>query len=200
MQARKCPRCCVASSASKADAARCLSGELLSEHRGWAARSGRAVVATTDARPARGYASCEGVQIPALIPIMTARKHFSLLLQAVTVWFVFWLIGLPFDYYQTVSTLTMAIASVLITLGTSLAAIVLLRVGRNETRMRRAFWLSLYYTLPFAVLDLLYCVVYLGHGDNFLVRYWYLSIFYVTPWLTFLPTAALLRERVPAAQ
>ena len=125
---------------------------------------------------------------------MTPRKHIVLLLQALLVWFAFWLIGLP-AYYQQYSTVTMAVAIALLSVATSLAALVVLRAGRDETRMRRAFWLSLYYTVPFAALDALYCGWYLGHGEGFLAKYWYLTVFYVTPWLTFMPTAALLRQR-----
>ncbi len=124
---------------------------------------------------------------------MTLRKHVILLLQAIAVWFGFWIVGLP-DYYQQYSTVTMAVASVFLSVATSLAAILVLRVGRNETRMRRAFWFSFYYTVPFATLDWLYCGWYLGIGPQFLGKYWYLTVFYITPWLTFLPTAALLRR------
>jgi uncharacterized membrane protein len=125
---------------------------------------------------------------------MTPRKHFGLLLQAICVWFVFWLIGLP-SYYQQYSTAALAVASVLLSVAISLAAILVLRRGRDETRMPRAFWISVYYTIPFAALDALYCGWYLGHGLDFIATYWYLSVFYVTPWLTFVPTAALLRAR-----
>lgn len=59
----------------------------------------------------------------------------------------------------------------------------------------RAFWLSLCYTLPFAALDALYCGWYLGHGHDFLAKYWYLTVFYVTPWLTFRPTSVLLSRK-----
>ena len=52
----------------------------------------------------------------------------------------------------------------------------------------------MYYTLPFALLDTLYCGIYLGHGAHYLTQYWYLSVFYVTPWLTFMPTEYLLRN------
>jgi hypothetical protein len=107
---------------------------------------------------------------------------------------MFWLIGMP-DYYQQYSTVTMAIVCVLLTLITSLAAIIVLRLGRPETRMRLAFWCSFYFTLPFALLDALYCGAYLKHGHEFVFKYWYLSVFYITPWLTFMPTAALLRNR-----
>lgn len=138
------------------------------------------------------------IKLDAFLSEMTARKHFGLLLQAICVWLVFWLIGLP-SYYQQYSTAAMAVASILLSVGISLAAILVLGGGGDETRMPRAFWLSVYYTFPFAALDALYCGWYLGHGSEFLAKYWYLSVFYVTPWFTFMPTAALLRrQRAPA--
>ncbi len=125
---------------------------------------------------------------------MSPRKHVTLLLQAVAAWGAFWLAGLP-SYYQQYSMLVMAVASILLSVAISLSAVVVLRGGREETRRSRAFWFSVYFTLPFAALDALYCGWYLGHGADYLHSYWYLTIFYVTPWLTFLPTAALLGSR-----
>jgi hypothetical protein len=123
---------------------------------------------------------------------VTPRKHFSLFLSAVCVWAAFWLAGLP-SYYQQYSVITMAVATNLLSVATALAAVFVLRRGRAETRLARAFWLCFYYTVPFAALDALYCGVYLDQGPSFLLKYWYLSIFYITPWLTFIPTALLLR-------
>ncbi|WOB07781.1 hypothetical protein [Piscinibacter gummiphilus] len=130
---------------------------------------------------------------------MTPRKHLTLLLQAIGVWFIFWLIGLP-AYYQQYATVTMAVASVLLSVAISLAAIAVLRGVDDDARKPRAFWLSVYYTAPFAALDALYCGWYLGHGPGFLGRYWYLTVFYVTPWLTFIPTAVLLRRQSTSAR
>ncbi len=124
---------------------------------------------------------------------MNSRKHVSLLLQGISVWAAFWLAGLP-SYYQQYSLVALAVGSVLLSVAISLAAIFILRRGKDSTRLKRAFWISVYYTVPFAALDTLYCGVYLGHGASFLIKYWYLSVFYVTPWLTFIPTALLLRE------
>jgi hypothetical protein len=123
---------------------------------------------------------------------VTPRKHFSLFLPAVCVWAAFWLAGWP-SYYQQYSVVTMAVATNLLSVATSLAAVFVLRRARAETRLARAFWLCLYYTVPFAALDALYCGLYLGQGPGFLNKYWYLSIFYITPWLTFIPIALLLR-------
>jgi hypothetical protein len=122
---------------------------------------------------------------------MHIRKHLGLFLQGVSVWGAFWLAGLP-AYYQQYSTVALAIACILLSVAISLAAILILRSGREDKRMSRAFWLSFYYTVPFAALDALYCGWYLGHGAGFFAMYWYLTIFYITPWLTFIPTAVLL--------
>jgi hypothetical protein len=125
---------------------------------------------------------------------MTLRNHARLLAQAIAAWLAFWIVGLP-DYYQQYSTVTMGVACVLLSVAISLAAIALLRPCRPECRMRRAFWLSFYFTLPFAALDALYCGWYLDVGAAFLTSYWYLWVFYLSPWLTFMPTAALLGNR-----
>ena len=125
---------------------------------------------------------------------MSRTKHLSFLIQAVVAWALFWLIGLP-NYYQQYSTLLMGVACTVLSVIISLGAVWVLVRCRAEIRTSRAFWISVYFTLPFAVLDTLYCAVYLGHGASYLVSYWYLTVFYITPWLTFLPTAWLLNAK-----
>lgn len=122
---------------------------------------------------------------------MNTRKHFVLLLQSSSLWLLFWLVGLP-DYYQQYSTVVMGVLCTLLSVALSLFAVLMLLRCRPETRMSRAFWLSLYYTVPFAIYDALYCGWYLGLGAGFLVSHWYLTVFYFSLWLTFIPTACLL--------
>lgn len=128
---------------------------------------------------------------------MQTRHHLKLLLQALAVWFAFWVLGWP-DYYQQYSPTLVGIGSVLLSVGISLAALLVLSRARPEQRRSRAFWLSLYFTLPLAILDSWYCGIWLGHGVTYLWTYWYLSVFYLTPWLTFIPTAWLLNRDAPA--
>ncbi len=123
---------------------------------------------------------------------MSFRKHLALLIQGVVVWFAFWLLGLP-DYYQQYSPTAIGIGCVLLSVALSLMAVWVLRRGRDAHRMSRAVWISFYYTVPFAVLDTFYCGVYLGLGWAYFWKYWYLTVFYLSPWLTFPPTAWLLR-------
>jgi hypothetical protein len=127
---------------------------------------------------------------------INTRQHTSFLAQAVLVWAAFWVLGLP-KYYQQYSQTALAVGSILLSVAISLSALVALIRVREERRMARAFWISFYFTVPFAVLDTWYCGFYLGHGWAYVWKYWYLGVFYFTPWLTFVPTALLLRG-VPA--
>lgn len=122
---------------------------------------------------------------------MTPARHASLLGQAVTVWAVFWVLGWP-DYYQQYSPTILGVGSTLLSVGISLWAVGALVPVAPAQRMNRALWLSLYFTVPLAALDTMYCGIYLGHGHEYLWRYWYLSVFYLTPWITLPPTAWLL--------
>ena len=126
---------------------------------------------------------------------MTPAKHRNLFIQSIVIWFLFWLAGWP-AYYQQYSPQALGVACAVLSVAISLAALRILLRSRPENRRARAFWCSVYYTVTFAVLDTLYCGWYLGHGMQYLWSYWYLTVFYVTPWLTFMPTERLLRGRV----
>jgi hypothetical protein len=126
-------------------------------------------------------------------PVSSVRKHLTLLCQAVVVWAAFWLAGLP-SYYQQYSSLVLGVGCTVLSALIGLFALFVLSGGRAETRRSRAIWYSFYYTLPFAMLDTLYCRVYLEHGWAYLHRFWYLTVFYFTPWLTFLPMAEILNR------
>jgi hypothetical protein len=124
---------------------------------------------------------------------ITPRKHLALFLQATVAWCAFWLIGLP-DYYQQYSDRILGVLCTLLSVAFCLFALMLLLPRRPQRRMPLAVWLSFYYSVPFAIYDWLYCGIYLGHGTGYLATYWYLSVFYVSVWLTFVPTAWLLNR------
>lgn len=132
---------------------------------------------------------------------MNARRHLTIFLQASLVWLGFWVLGLP-DYCQQHSQTAIAIGSIVLTVLIGLSAyrliggMVFLRHGRDENRTQRALWMPLYYTLPLAIYDFLYCGLYLGHGAGYVYKSWYISIFYITLWITFAPTAWLLRVKL----
>lgn len=65
---------------------------------------------------------------------------------------------------------------------------------RLDRRLARSLWIAFYVTVPLAIYDWFYCGVFLGHGLHFLVRYWYVSVYYVIPWIM-LPACALVLNR-----
>jgi apolipoprotein N-acyltransferase len=87
--------------------------------------------------------------------------------------------------------------AVLFVILTGLAYLILKRV-RPQRRVNGALWIAFYFTVPLAAYDWLYCSVHLGHGVAFLWRYWYLTTYYVIPWLLFPGMAALLNGRQKA--
>ena len=72
----------------------------------------------------------------------------------------------------------------------AIAYLVLRRVS-HERRLKYSAWCAFYFTVPLAIYDWLYCGVYLGHGMEFLTRFWYLSVNHAVPWVV-LPALALV--------
>lgn len=118
------------------------------------------------------------------------RLHLQLLLSGVATWAGFWVLGLP-SYYQQYSFTFLAVGTAALVPPSAWFGWRILSRTRPELRAARGFWLSLYFTAPFVMLDALYCGVYLGNGVGFFEKYWYLTVFYVVPWALFVPMGFL---------
>jgi hypothetical protein len=129
---------------------------------------------------------------------MTARSHLRLLGLATAVWIAFWLAGLP-DYYRQYSSPSMVVFEVLLLGPVWAAGYWSVRDRRRVPRMARAVALAFYFTVPLLGYDALYCGVWLGHGGRFLVTYWYLTAYYLVPWVLFPATARWLDVRDAAS-
>jgi hypothetical protein len=125
---------------------------------------------------------------------MKFREHRTLFLLATAAWILLWLGGWP-HYYQQYSMLTMAVLSVLLSVVFALIGVAALMRVASDRRPAVAFWLSFYFTVPFALYDGWYCGVHLDRGLAYLHEYWYLTVFYGSLWLTFLPIAWVLNGR-----
>ena len=113
---------------------------------------------------------------------MTKRQHIRLWIFATAVWAAFVLVGLP-DYYQQYSVEFMLGFDVLVLLPFSIVLYVVLKRVALGRRMFLALWIALYFTVPLAAYDYLYCGLVLGLGIGFLWEFWYLTVYYVIPWL-----------------
>jgi hypothetical protein len=117
---------------------------------------------------------------------MRTGAHLRLAILAVILWAAFFVGGLP-HYDQQYGFAVQAGGSALLVPIIGLAGGRVIVQARAERRRTLALWLSFYATVPFLILDVCYCGVYLGLGAGFLRSHWYLTIFYVIPWLLFVP-------------
>jgi hypothetical protein len=124
---------------------------------------------------------------------MNSRRHLSLVLQGVGAWALFFVLGLP-DYYQQYSAPVIGSASVLLQALIGVSAFAVLLPISPENRMAVACWAAFYFSVPFAALDIAYCVLFKGLGVAYLRDYWYLSVFYVSMWVAFPPAAWVLNR------
>ena len=125
---------------------------------------------------------------------MKPRHHLRLLIIVSIAWFLFWIAGLP-DYYQQYSTRFMVFFDL------AILPPIWFYVYRSVSRAKpgREFTVSLswafYISVPLLIYDILYVALYLGHGIHFLTKYWYLTVYYVLPWLLFPPTGWWVSKR-----
>jgi len=113
---------------------------------------------------------------------MTLRKHLRLLVIVTTAWLLFFVAGLP-DYYQQYSTRAMIVFDIVVL--PPLWYIGYRSIRKSRNRIANSLWLSFYFVVPLFFYDYVYCGVYLGHGLAFLWGYWYLTIYYIIPWLIY---------------
>ena len=103
------------------------------------------------------------------------------------------------SYYQQYANAQMVWFVALLLIPITVFVYLALRRIRPEKRLTIALWLAMYFTAPLALHDWVYCGIYLGHGVQFVSTYWYLSVYYVIPWVL-LPFMALLLNRTRPGQ
>jgi hypothetical protein len=119
------------------------------------------------------------------------RAHLYLFYLGTTVWTLFFLGGLPSDYYQQWPWGWSLVVLVMIpTLGLARLAPRLHRDVLSTLSHASAYRLiAVYVTLPLALYDALYLGWHQQRGLSFLWTHWYLSVFYLIPWILLPPLA-----------
>ena len=128
------------------------------------------------------------------------RQHLYYFTVATALWMAYFLLGLPSGYFQRWSP-ALQFWVVVALPSAALAAIGWLRFRRlaRGDAMGLAALMAFHFTVPLAVYDWLYLGAYRGFGWSFLYTHWYLSVFYVIPWML-LPAFAWLSAGNPRRQ
>ena len=115
---------------------------------------------------------------------MSKKDHLYLFSLATMCWTLFLLGGLWSDYYQTWSVIqSLLLVVVFPSLAYLRLSVSFLRQRQVTNKVTGAFWLSFYFTVPLFFYDLIYLGAYKALGLGLLVSHWYLSVFYITPWI-----------------
>ena len=115
---------------------------------------------------------------------MKFKKHLILLAVVTVAWILFWIAGLP-DYYQQYSTRSMIIFDVVILPAIWLLVYRSIKNAKSGRGFIISMWWAFYISIPLFVYDLLYVAIYLKYGVSFLWTHWYLTVYYILPWLIF---------------
>jgi Na+/proline symporter len=115
---------------------------------------------------------------------MPLRRHAQMLAVVSAAWLLFWVAGLP-DYYRQYSTAFMIVFDAAVLPPIWFVVYSRVRKAGAGRGLAASLWLSFYITVPLFVYDLAYCGYYLDHGIGFVREYWYLTAYYVLPWLLF---------------
>jgi hypothetical protein len=115
---------------------------------------------------------------------MRIRSHMRILFIATMVWIVFLIAGMP-DYYLQYSYEAMLLFVLILLIPISTVLVIIFRKIEQPRRLKIALWYAFYFTVPLFIYDSIYCGYILGHGINFIVIFWFLSVYYLIPWILF---------------
>lgn len=114
---------------------------------------------------------------------MPGRSHWHLFCLATTWWTLFFIVGLPTNYYQTMPVAIVVIFGVLAPTW-AFAMYVRNRCRKSPAHAwRQANWIAFYMTVPLFAYDCMFLAHFQQRGLSFLESHWYLTVFYVIPWI-----------------
>lgn len=124
---------------------------------------------------------------------MTLKTHLQIATIATVAWSIFFIIGIPFDYFQTWSLNE----QILLTFFAFFALFPILSGSTiiliNHDYLRTSIWFSLYGSMLPAVFDFIICGIVQRRGLSYIVSHWYLSAAYVYIWFVVPMTGLALK-------
>ena len=125
---------------------------------------------------------------------MNLKTHFRIFNIATVVWLLFFIAGMPNYYLQYSNTSLILFVVLLIIPFSGIIFFVFKPIKRNK-RIKISIWYSFYFTIPLFLYDSVYCGIYLEYGYKFILTFWFLSIYYIIPWVLFPIIALILNQK-----
>ena len=130
---------------------------------------------------------------------MKPIHHIRLWTIVTVAWILFWIGGLP-NYYQQYSTAFMIIFDLAILPPICFMVYNSVKKSKPGRGLTASLWWAFYISIPLFIYDLLYVGIYCRQGINFLWQYWYLTVYYILPWLLFPPIGWFVEKKRQACR
>ena len=114
---------------------------------------------------------------------MKFRHHIFFAALCIALWAGYYLLGIPYNYFQDVGR-EMMLSLLLITfLGVIPVFAVAVLAWIRVPFLRASLWLAFYSSVPLFILDLIFVGLIQGEGLHFLSSHWYLTMGYIAVWI-----------------
>ena len=114
---------------------------------------------------------------------MKTRHHLILAAISIVLWLLFYLAGLPSDYFQDYGSKEILIVLLISFFGVIPFIAVVVLTFIKLPFLKASVWFAFYTSLPLFILDYIIVGIVAGEGLGFLVSHWYLTLGYFAVWV-----------------
>lgn len=114
---------------------------------------------------------------------MKIRHHLLLASISILFWFLYYFAGIPYNYYQNLTGLSMFLLLLITFLSVIPFVAVVVLTFIKVPYLKGSVWLAFYGSLPLLILDYVVLGIIGGHGTSFLISHWHLTVGYVAVWI-----------------
>lgn len=114
---------------------------------------------------------------------MKIKDHVILAFIAVVAWVLFYILGIPSNYYQDWNFAELVLLSLITLFGfvPFISAVVIILM--NGDYVKTGLWFAFYGSVLLALLDFLVCGLIQGRGVSVFVSHWYVTAGYAYVWI-----------------
>lgn len=114
---------------------------------------------------------------------MKTRHHLILATISIVLWLLFYLAGLPSDYFQDYGSKEILTVLLVSFFGVIPFIAVVVLTFIKVPFLKASVWFAFYTSLPLFIFDYIIVGIIAGEGLGFLVSHWYLTLGYFAVWV-----------------
>lgn len=115
---------------------------------------------------------------------MNIKRHFILFTVTLSVWAVFFLLGLPFNYFLDWNLAEKTLLSLITAFAIIPYISFFLLIFLGGDYFKTSIWFAFYASVLIAVLDFIVVGMIQGHGIYYLISHWPLTLGYLYVWIS----------------